>query len=241
MDGAGDRFQQETKYHRERMSGKRLDWGSMPEIYKEYPGSRKTKLPDPVLSQNMSLDQTLRMRQSIRHFSSEPMTQEQLSYLLWASTGIQRVERGLEFRPVPSAGALYPIETYLTVNNVEGMTQGIYHHSIRGHLLDELKLGDYSKETAHAALGQRMCATAAVVFIWAAVFNRSKWKYEQRAYRYIYLDAGHMAQNLALATVSLELGSCQIAALYDDEANSLVGVDGIEESVIYMTAVGQPR
>ena len=66
MDGAGDRFQQETKYHRERMSGKRLDWGSMPEIYKEYPGSRKTRLPDPVLSQNMSLDQTLRMRQSGR-------------------------------------------------------------------------------------------------------------------------------------------------------------------------------
>jgi SagB-type dehydrogenase family enzyme len=86
-----------------------------------------------------------------------------------------------------------------------------------------------------------MCATAAVVFIWGAVFYRSKWKYEQRAYRYIYLDAGHMAQNLALATVSLGLGSCQIAALYDDEANSMVGVDGIEESVIYMTAVGQPR
>ena len=241
MDGAGDRFQQETKYHRERMSGKRLDWGSMPEIYKEYPESRKTRLPDPVLSQNMSLDQTLRMRKSIRHFSSEPMTQEQLSYLLWASTGIQRVERGLEFRPVPSAGALYPIETYLTVNNEEGLTQGVYHHSIRGHLLDELKLGDYSEETARAALGQRMCATAAVVFIWAAAFNRSKWKYEQRAYRYIYLDAGHMAQNLALATVSQELGSCQIAALYDDEANNMVGVDGTEESVIYMTAVGQLR
>ncbi|MDP6459160.1 MAG: SagB/ThcOx family dehydrogenase, partial [Candidatus Hydrothermarchaeota archaeon] len=212
-----------------------------PETYKEYSDSRKAKLPDPVLSQNMSLDRTLRMRKSIRHFSSEPVTWGQLSYLLWASTGIQRVERGFEFRPVPSAGALYPIETYLVVNNVEGLTQGVYHYSIRGHLLDELKLGDYSKEAASTALGQRMCATAAVVFIWGAVFYRSKWKYEQRAYRYIYLDAGHMAQNLALATVSLGLGSCQIAALYDDEANSMVGVDGIEESVIYMTAVGQPR
>jgi SagB-type dehydrogenase family enzyme len=76
--------------------------------------------------------------------------------------------------------------------------------------------------------------------VWTAVFGRSKWKYRQRAYRYVYLDASHIAQNVALAAVALSLGSCQIAALYDDEANALLGVDGIEESTVYMTIVGKP-
>ena len=86
-----------------------------------------------------------------------------------------------------------------------------------------------------------MAARANVVFIWTGVFRRSKWKYKQRAYRYVYLDAGHLAQNLALAAVALGMGSCQIAALYDEEANALLGVDGVEESTIYMTTVGRPR
>lgn len=76
---------------------------------------------------------------------------------------------------------------------------------------------------------------------WTAIFQRSKWKYHQRAYRYVYLDAGHIAQNVALAAVALGLGSCQVAALYDDEVDALLGVDGTEESVIYMTVVGRPR
>jgi SagB-type dehydrogenase family enzyme len=80
-----------------------------------------------------------------------------------------------------------------------------------------------------------------VVFVWTAVFARSKWKYRQRAYRYIYLEAGHIAQNVALAAVALGLGSCQIGALYDDEANALLGVDGEEESTIYVTSVGRSR
>ena len=74
-----------------------------------------------------------------------------------------------------------------------------------------------------------------------ASFQRSKWKYRQRAYRYIYLDAGRIAQNVALAAAALGLGSCQIAALYDDEANALLDVDGEEESTIYMTVVGGPK
>jgi SagB-type dehydrogenase family enzyme len=75
-----------------------------------------------------------------------------------------------------------------------------------------------------------MCVTAPVVFIWTAVFGRSKWKYAQRAYRYIYLDAGHIAENLALASTSITCGSCQIGAFFDDEINSIVGVDGTEEA-----------
>ena len=89
-------------------------------------------------------------------------------------------------------------------------------------------------------MDQDMCAGASVVFIWTALFQRSKWKYKQRAYRYVYLDAGHVGAQLALAATALDLGSCQIGALYDSEVNDLVGVDGEEESVVYMSVVGRP-
>ena len=85
--------------------------------------------------------------------------------------------------------------------------------------MDELKLGDFGKEISHAALNQDMCASAGAVFVHTAIFQRSKWKYKQRGYRYIYMDAGHIAENLALAAVALELGSCHIGAIFDDEAN----------------------
>ena len=115
------------------------------------------------------------------------------------------------------------------------------HYDVRQHELEQLREGEYRIETAQSALDQRIAATANVVVIWTAVFPRSKWKYKQRACRYVYLDAGHIAQNVALAAVALGLGSCQIAALYDDEANALVGVDGEDESVIYMTTIGRPE
>jgi len=83
-----------------------------------------------------------------------------------------------------------------------------------------------------------MCAAAPAVFVWTAIVERSKWKYRQRAYRYIYLDAGHIAENLALTAVSLGLGTCQIAALFDDEVNSILGVDGVEETAVYMSVAG---
>lgn len=240
MAGTGDTFQQDTKYQRERMPRGGLDWASQPQPYKQYPDSPKVKLPDFDFSAAASLQDTISNRKSVRHFSQTPTTLEQLSYLLWASTGISRREHGYEFRTAPSAGALYPIETYLLAHSVEGAEQGIYHYAIQPHALESLNSGDHSSAVARAALDQTMCAHAALTFIWTAVFPRSKWKYKQRAYRYVYLDAGHIAENLALAATSIGLGTCQIAALYDDEANALIGVDGQEESVIYMTVAGVP-
>ena len=116
------------------------------------------------------------------------------------------------------------------------------HSHLQIHSQDLVDLWDMIEDQAEQikALDQRMAARANVVFIWTAIFQRSKWKYRQRAYRYCYLDAGHIVQNLALAAVALGLGSCQIAALYDDEVNALLGVDGVEESTIYMTVVGRP-
>ncbi len=237
MNNCGDEFQQKTKYSRFQMSGG-LDWNKQPELYKEILGCKKIDLPRPSVTSNMALDSCLKKRKSIRDFSDKPISLKQLSYLLWASTGIQRNEHGFDYRTAPSAGALYPIETYLVVNKVKDLPNGVYHYAIRSHALEELKLGDFGIKAANAALDQLMCAKAAVVFIWTAIFQRSKWKYGQRAYRYIYLDAGHIGENLALASTSLGLGSCQIGALFDDEVNDIIDVNGTNESTIYMSVVG---
>jgi SagB-type dehydrogenase family enzyme len=237
MSGTGDRFQQETKYEPGKMPGHKLDFSAKPDLYKEYPQAQKIELPAFEPARPMSLDKTLRQRKSIRDFQDRPISKGQLAYLLWASTGIQRIEDGYEFRTAPSAGALYPIETYVVVNNVKSLEPGVYHYAIQSH---QLELLDLRRQIAAAALGQGMCATAAAVFIWTAVFERCKWKYGQRAYRYIYLDAGHIAENLALAAVSLNLGTCEIGALYDDHVNAIIGIDGTEESTICMAAGGIP-
>lgn len=235
----GDRFQQETKYFPTTL-GDGPDWSIQPDQYKQYPKCLQFNLPKPIFILKDTIDDAIKNRRSIRNFSKKALTTEQLSYLLWASTGIQRKEHGYEFRTVPSAGALYPIETYLVINNVDNIEKGVYHYNIKYHFLEQIKTGDYRADITQAALNQHMCYYAAVVFIWTAIFNRSKCKYGQRAYRYIYLDAGHIAGNLALSATGLHLGSCQIAAIFDDEVNKIIDVDRIEESAIYLSVVGVP-
>ncbi|MGD9030818.1 MAG: SagB/ThcOx family dehydrogenase [Anaerolineae bacterium] len=236
----GDRFQQQTKYRRGELRGGRLDWASKPSTYKRYPDAPRTALSEPQIDEGAPLWEVLRRRRSERRFQNIPLTEAELSQLLWATQGITEPGRSVDFRSAPSAGALYPVETYLVIHDVEGIEPGVYHYDVQSHQLEQLMQGDFRVEVAHAALDQRMAALANVVFVWTAVFERSKWKYKQRAYRYVYLDAGHIAQNLALAAVALGLGSCQIAALYDQEANDLLGIDGIAESTLYMTVVGRP-
>ena len=238
--GVGDAFQQRTKYERGELRGGRLDWASKPSTYKRYPEAPKIVLSEPASEGGAPVWELLRRRRSERRFQNVSLKASELSQLLWAAQGVTRRDGSVDFRTAPSAGALYPVETYLAIHDVESIEPGIYHYDVEHHQLEQLRVGDFRAEIARAALDQRMAARANVVFVWTAVFGRSKWKYKQRAYRYVYLDAGHIAQNLALAAVALGLGSCQIAALYDEEANDLLGVDGVEESTIYMTVVGRP-
>ncbi len=240
-DRIGDRFQEQTKYVRGELSGGGLDWASKPETYKTYPDVPRIPLDSPRTKGGTSLWRTLKERHSVRNFAQEPLSKLELSRLLWAAQGISHEKRGVAFRTAPSAGGLYPIETYVVVNRVEDVGSGVYHYAVADHALEQLQRGNFALETARAALDQRMAHEANVVFVWSAIFERSKWKYKQRAYRYIYLDTGHIAQNVALAAVALGLGSCHIGALYDEEANALLGIEDEGESVIYMTAVGRER
>jgi SagB-type dehydrogenase family enzyme len=239
-EGIGEHFQGETKYIRGKLPVGYLDWRKKPESCKTYPDVPKVKLPAPEKAGGMPIWEAVGRRRSVRDFRNSPVSTEDLSQLLWASQGVTKVMGEYALRSVPSAGALYPVETYLSVQMVEAIEAGIYHYSVREHELELLRTGDFQAAVSEAALDQGFLAEAAVVFAWTAVFARSKWKYKERAYRYVYLDAGHIAQNVALAAVALGLGSCQIAALYDDEVNVILGVDGKEESIIYMTALGRP-
>lgn len=237
----GDTFYQGTKYKRGKLPGHRLDWSKKPVVFKEYTESQRISLPESQTQDGPRLWEVLTKRRSKRAYTKESISLKQLSQILWATQGITARVSGHALRTAPSAGALYPIETYLWVNRVSTVEQGLYHYAVYNHSLELLKKGDFSKEVSRGALDQRIAGDAAVTFIWSAIIERSRWKYLQRAYRYIFMDVGHIAQNLALAAEALELGSCQIGALYDDEMNALLNLDGIEESVIYMSSVAHSK
>jgi len=241
ISGVGDRFQQETKYYPNKIPSHRLDWYNKPESYKEYEKKLKIiQLPDPKFNEVDLWGSIYRRRSKREYITNRAISLQFLSILLWATQGITADFKDISLRTTPSAGALYPIETYLSVRLVEGLEPGIYH--FRPYLFDlaYLESGDYSNKLSKATLNQDMIESAQVTFIWTAIIARSKWKYLQRAYRYIYLDAGHIAQNLSLSAEALELGSCEIGAFFDEEVNKIINVDGINETVLYMATVGWP-
>lgn len=236
----GETFQQKSKHCRESISESTADIDAKPDKYKEYSGSPLIQLPTDVDFATLSLDVALKVRKSVRRYANAPLTLEQLSYLVWSASGVQRIENGFAYRTAPSAGGLFPIETYLIINNVVGVSNGLYHYRIAQHALETLRSGEYGNDLAEAAMGQSSCANSSFVFVWTSIFQRTRWKYGDRAYRYIYLDAGHIAENVALTAAAMGVGTCQIAAIFDDEVNEIIGVDGTEESAIYLTTVGTP-
>jgi SagB-type dehydrogenase family enzyme len=238
----GQKFQQETKYTPHNLGGHDADWARIPERYKNYQEPvRRCELPEPHFAEGFGLWDVLRRRRSERnYYAALRLPLDVLSVLLWATQGITAGTSSYQLRTAPSAGGLYPIETYLMARAVEGLDQGFYHFRPHTFDLEFIRSGDFGNALAEATLGQEMIAEAQVTFLWTAVVERSRWKYRQRAYRYIYLDAGHIAQNLYLAGTALDLGVCAVGAFFDDRVNELIGVDGAEETVLYMASVGCP-
>jgi SagB-type dehydrogenase family enzyme len=236
--GIGDRFQRDTQTHRHRETKEPYKIRRKPDPVKKYRRAKSVRLEKPKTGGGPPIWKTIKGRRSHRAYATKPMKRSELSQLLWASQGVTAKERGLLLRTTPSAGALYPVETYVICHAVEGVEPGLYHYVVEKHRLELVDGRDLRTAICKAALDQESARDAAAVFVWSALFDRCKFKYGQRAYRYVYLDAGHAAQNLALATEALGLKCCPIAAYYDEEMDELLGLDGNKESVVYLTAVG---
>ena len=192
----------------------------------------------------ISLHQAISQRRSLRKYSDAPISQEELSFLLWSCSWArdfrsnERVE--ITLRNVPSAGARHPLETYLYIRRVTGIKPGLYYYHPIKHLLVLVQDGPgIERKIVEGCFHQEMTTLSAVTFIWTAVPYRTVWRYEQRSYRYLYLDAGHAAQNLHLAAEAIDGGACMIGAYLDEMMNAALGLDGKEEFVIYIAAVGK--
>jgi len=155
--------------------------------------------------------------------------------LLWAAQGITDPSVG---RTAPSAGALYPLEVYVLAGTVTGLAHGIYKYKPQGHELVKVADGDKRAELSRAALGQAWIRDAAAVIVFSAVYERTTQKYRERGLRYVHIEIGHAAQNVALQAVSLKLGTVPIGAFYDEEVKKVVKM-GDREQPLYIMPVGK--
>ena len=207
--------------------------------------SRKPQidLPSPLEIDKVSIDlrKVIEERKSVRTYHEKPLSLVELSWLLWCTQGVKQIsERPSTIRTVPSAGARHSFETYLIINRVNGLKPGLYRFLATKHKLIVLDLDETLVDKFSAAnWSSEMLSNSAVIFIWVAISDRMTYKYGNRGFRYLHLDAGHVCQNLYLASEAIECGSCAVGGFYDDTVNALLNLDGEEKFVIYMGTVGK--
>ena len=191
-----------------------------------------TMLPTPVREGQLSLEDVLERRRSIRDFTNEPLTEAEISQLLWSAQGITD-PRG--YRTAPSAGALYPLEIYVAT------ADGFYHYEPEPHHLTRLADRDLRPALHQAALSQDAIIEAPAVFVIAAVYARTEKKYgAERSPRYVHMEVGHAAQNLLLQAVALGLGSVPIGAFQDSQVHDVLSLPA-NHRPLYLIPVGHPR
>ena len=196
-------------------------------------GEQEIALPPPHLKGNISIEEALKNRRSIRSFNKEPLCIEDISQLLWSAQGITDTLHGFKFRAAPSAGALYPLEIYAIIE------EGIYRYIPEEHKLILIRKGDFRTKLSNAALSQPVIASAPVDFVITALYERTTKKYGERGIRYVHIEAGHVAEDMKLQAVGLGLGSVPIGAFYDEKVRSII--DSEEEIPLYIIPVGKPE
>lgn len=216
-----------------------------PPIEKLFASSaERIDLPAPDLWQTIEpLDvvSAIARRRSHRRFTRDPLSLEELAFLLWATQGI-REYRGdrAAFRTVPSAGCRHALETYIWLMRVTDVKAGCYRYLPKEHqLVLEFCENEMEAEISRAASGQRFAGEAAVTFIWTALPYRMEWRYGLASHKVIALDAGHVCQNLYIACEVIGAGTCAIAAYNQEYSDHLLRLDGIDEFVIYLAPVGK--
>ena len=243
MSGTGKEFMKKTQYRYLGRSDQSMGYPN-PDLELGAEESDRIidlPLPQDIEVENIDLRKAIENRTSVRNYSSEPLLLEELSYLLWCTQGVKEVVRNAAtFRTVPSAGARHALETYILANNVKGLEKGLYRFLSIEHKLVEINTEkDIAANIRRGCLDQPFVTSSAATFIWTAVPYRMTWRYGQRGYRYMHLDAGHICQNLYLSAESMGCGVCAIAAFLDEEINPVMGIDGENEFVIYVATVGK--
>lgn len=184
----------------------------------------------------------LKGRRSRRKYVDQPISLNELSFLLWATQGVDRKmdNNYATFRPVASAGARHPFETYLWVFKVEGLKKGVYRYLALSHQLMLIKEEDELEQKANdATLGQKFVGNSAVTFVWSCIPYRGEWRYNITAHKAMLLDVGHICQNLYIACEAVGSGTCAIAAYDQKLCDKLNEIDGVDEFTVYMAPVGK--
>jgi SagB-type dehydrogenase family enzyme len=241
--GAGPEFMEKTKY---RYIGKSDQQKGLPQPPLELPpspGLPLLDLPDPatLTIPPCGLRAAINARHSVRSYASEPIAPEELSFLLWCTQGVKHVHgTQATFRTVPSAGARHAFETFLLINDVEGLEPGLYRYLALSHKLQLIDSDPtLAQKITAACFDQQFILRCGVVFLWTAVPYRMTWRYGERGYRDLHLDAGHVCQNLYLAAEAVTCGVCAIAAFDDDIMDGLLGINGNDQFLIYLATVGK--
>jgi SagB-type dehydrogenase family enzyme len=212
--------------------------------WKRYRLHPRTALPVMLTRENGPLfDDVVAARRSERDFADAELELAALGQILHQSygvTGETRVAGGTvqKLRAAPSAGALYPAELYLGVRRVAGIEPGLYHYEVEEHALALLAAGDPTDALFDVCCYQPHARTASVVVLLAGAIQRTRRRYGDRGYRYVLLDCGHLAGNLVLAATALGLAAVTSCAFFDDAANELLRLDGLEEAVLYTAFLG---
>ncbi len=216
----------------------------IPPPEKQKPVPDEAKLFDLIDSENlasgeMPLIDVIRRRRSRRKYSEDPLTVDELSFLLWATQGMSTAG-GDRLRTVPSGGARHPFETYIVLSKIVGFDPGLYRYLPLDHKLFFIEAGgEMNNRLAEACHGQSFIKTSAVAFIWTVIPYRSEWRYDVIAHKMIAIDAGHLCQNLYLASESIGAGTCAIGAYDQAKMDSFLGVDGEDEFAVYVGSVGK--
>jgi len=217
----------------------------MSSTFRSYPGASTVALPEPVPRPVLDFDETVMQRRSIRHFSGEPLQLEDLSRLLRLGHGITGVLASPDeatrqpVRAAPSGGAIFPVELFPIVTAVDGVEAGVYHYHPARNVLELVRRGNQIDALGEATSDPSTFQHAGVTIALAASFGKTSFKYGERGYRFVLLEAGHVAQNLLLAATSAGLGAVAIGGFLDDDLNSLTGLDGVDEAVLYMVVIGK--
>lgn len=205
-----------------------------------FDGYPTVKLPKRLPPLTMSIEQAMRSRTSAREMRSGLVRMEQLAAILYYGYGITRHPPGgpRALRTIPSAGALYPLEVFVQVRHVDKLAPGIYHYNPLRHHLRNVREGDYTDELSRCLIQHSIPQNASLFIFITALFERSTFKYGDRGYRFVLLEAGHVAQNINIVCTGFRLGSLNVGGFFDRESDAFLQLDGITHSNIYMVAIG---